>query len=255
MFALLGLMLIYFAIGLVALYKIEHQATGAHQHEEVHEAGKESTRAQTQAAPPSIASLSSRNRHDVVPSTSIEMSGTAVAAADGWSAVRGITRHDDEETKTEPVLLPLPEDSSLIVPTPANVDLEEGKYHPESQQQSQPAEPSRLQLRKTKTMTTAGPTSTLSFEPMTLAFRNLSYTINLPSGEPVELLKYVDGYFKPGTMTALMGSSGAGKTTLLDVLAGRKTQGKIDGEIRLDGEPINMRTYPRFIVRADTDLF
>lgn len=36
-------------------------------------------------------------------------------------------------------------------------------------------------------------------------------------------------------MTALMGSSGAGKTTLMDVIAGRKTSGKIRGQILLNG--------------------
>ncbi|EFN59030.1 hypothetical protein CHLNCDRAFT_19220 [Chlorella variabilis] len=34
-----------------------------------------------------------------------------------------------------------------------------------------------------------------------------------------------------------MGASGAGKTTLLDVIAQRKTQGIIEGEIRLNGHP------------------
>lgn len=38
-------------------------------------------------------------------------------------------------------------------------------------------------------------------------------------------------------MACLMGSSGAGKSTLLDVLAGRKTQGLIVGEIFLNGRP------------------
>lgn len=38
------------------------------------------------------------------------------------------------------------------------------------------------------------------------------------------LLDKVNGWIKPGQMTALMGASGAGKTTLLDVLAQRKTQ-------------------------------
>ena len=41
----------------------------------------------------------------------------------------------------------------------------------------------------------------------------------------------------PGQLTCLMGASGAGKTTLLDVVAGRKTQGVIEGEIRLNGWP------------------
>jgi len=58
-------------------------------------------------------------------------------------------------------------------------------------------------------------------------------------GEEVEvdLLRAVDGYFLPFTMTALMGSSGAGKTTLLDVLAGRKNTGTVRGKIFLNGVP------------------
>ncbi len=37
-----------------------------------------------------------------------------------------------------------------------------------------------------------------------------------------------------------MGSSGAGKTTLLDVLAKRKTIGKVEGTILLNGEPLKI---------------
>lgn len=44
-------------------------------------------------------------------------------------------------------------------------------------------------------------------------------------------------YAKPGMMIALMGTSGAGKTTLLDVLSQRKTVGKIEGEILVNGVP------------------
>ena len=39
----------------------------------------------------------------------------------------------------------------------------------------------------------------------------------------LRLLKDCSGVFRPGILTALLGSSGAGKTTLMDVLAGRKT--------------------------------
>ncbi|KAL2824234.1 ABC-2 type transporter-domain-containing protein [Aspergillus cavernicola] len=51
------------------------------------------------------------------------------------------------------------------------------------------------------------------------------------------ILDNIDGWVKPGTLTALMGVSGAGKTTLLDVLATRTTIGVITGEILVDGKP------------------
>jgi ABC-type transport system involved in cytochrome bd biosynthesis fused ATPase/permease subunit len=43
-------------------------------------------------------------------------------------------------------------------------------------------------------------------------------------GRPMlQLLRACSGAFRPGVLTALVGSSGAGKTTLMDVIAGRKT--------------------------------
>jgi ABC-type multidrug transport system ATPase subunit len=59
------------------------------------------------------------------------------------------------------------------------------------------------------------------------------------------LLKGVSGAFRPGVLTALMGVSGAGKTTLMDVLAGRKTGGYIDGEIKISGYPKKQETFAR----------
>ena len=56
-------------------------------------------------------------------------------------------------------------------------------------------------------------------------------------GEPRRLLDHVDGWVKPGTLTALMGVSGAGKTTLLDVLAERTTMGVITGDMLVNGKP------------------
>lgn len=55
-------------------------------------------------------------------------------------------------------------------------------------------------------------------------------------GEPRRILDHVDGWVKPGTLTALMGVSGAGKTTLLDCLADRVSMGVITGEMLVDGK-------------------
>jgi len=77
----------------------------------------------------------------------------------------------------------------------------------------------------------------LPFEPLTLAFRGIGYTVTVSSGESIALLSNVNGYFEPGTITALMGSNGAGKTTLLDVLAGRKNTGVVSGDVFINGAP------------------
>ncbi|KAH8649041.1 ABC-2 type transporter-domain-containing protein [Xylariales sp. PMI_506] len=63
---------------------------------------------------------------------------------------------------------------------------------------------------------------------------NVCYDIKIKN-EPRRILDNVDGWVKPGTLTALMGVSGAGKTTLLDALASRITMGVITGEMLVDG--------------------
>lgn len=70
-------------------------------------------------------------------------------------------------------------------------------------------------------------------------WKDLTYTVKTPSGDRV-LLDNVQGWVRPGTLGALMGSSGAGKTTLLDVLAQRKTDGTIHGSIQVDGRPLSV---------------
>lgn len=67
----------------------------------------------------------------------------------------------------------------------------------------------------------------------------LRYTVPVSNGERL-LLHNVDGYVKPGTVTALMGASGAGKTTLLDVLADRKTIGVIEGDRLVSGRALDL---------------
>ncbi|EFJ43615.1 ATP-binding cassette transporter [Volvox carteri f. nagariensis] len=96
----------------------------------------------------------------------------------------------------------------------------------------------------------------LAFRPVVMAFRNVSYFVK-PSGEPLplahlltdkkelQLLDRVSGVFRPGVLTSLMGASGAGKTTLMDVLAGRKTGGRVEGEQAVDGAPKRQSTFTR----------
>lgn len=82
------------------------------------------------------------------------------------------------------------------------------------------------------------PDAPVSIQKQTAIFHwdEVSYDIEI-KGEPRRLLDGVDGWVRPGTLTALMGVSGAGKTTLLDVLASRVTMGVVSGEMLVDGHP------------------
>ncbi|GLT27269.1 hypothetical protein SLA2020_022810 [Shorea laevis] len=93
----------------------------------------------------------------------------------------------------------------------------------------------------------------LPFQQLTMTFHNVSYFVDMPKemsaqGIPekkLQLLSNVSGVFSPGVLTALVGSSGAGKTTLMDVLAGRKTGGYIEGDIKISGYPKEQKTFAR----------
>ncbi|CAK7331242.1 unnamed protein product [Dovyalis caffra] len=93
----------------------------------------------------------------------------------------------------------------------------------------------------------------LPFQPLTMTFHNVNYFVDMPkemskqgiTEKKLQLLSNVSGVFSPGVLTALVGSSGAGKTTLMDVLAGRKTGGYIEGDIKISGHPKEQRTFAR----------
>ncbi|KAL4900736.1 hypothetical protein BDW74DRAFT_92620 [Aspergillus multicolor] len=65
-------------------------------------------------------------------------------------------------------------------------------------------------------------------------WQDVCYDIKI-KGENRRILSNVDGWVRPGTLTALMGVTGAGKTSLLDVLADRVTMGVITGDMLVDG--------------------
>ncbi|GME70519.1 unnamed protein product [Ambrosiozyma monospora] len=65
-------------------------------------------------------------------------------------------------------------------------------------------------------------------------WRDVCYEVKIKD-ENRRILDHVDGWVKPGTLTALMGASGAGKTTLLDVLANRVTMGVVSGQMFVNG--------------------
>lgn len=69
----------------------------------------------------------------------------------------------------------------------------------------------------------------------TFVWDSLDYEINV-NGTARKILMDVEGWIKPGTLTALMGASGAGKTTLLNVLANRTSIGVIGGETYVDAK-------------------
>ncbi|KAG6525841.1 hypothetical protein ZIOFF_015812 [Zingiber officinale] len=93
----------------------------------------------------------------------------------------------------------------------------------------------------------------LPFQPLTVAFKNINYYVDMPKQlkqagvkqDKLQLLRQVSGVFRPGVLTALMGVTGAGKTTLLDVLAGRKTAGHFEGSIKISGYPKKQDTFTR----------
>jgi ABC-type Mn2+/Zn2+ transport system ATPase subunit len=96
----------------------------------------------------------------------------------------------------------------------------------------------------------------LSFTPINLAFKDLCYFVPIEVEDPAtgkksvverQLLRSINGFARAGELTALMGSSGAGKTTLMDVIAGRKTSGRITGDILVNGHP---QQFPGFRRRA-----
>lgn len=86
-------------------------------------------------------------------------------------------------------------------------------------------------------------------------WKDLCYDI-MTKGEKRRILNNVDGWIKPGTLTALMGASGAGKTTLLDCLADRLSIGLVSGEVFVDGKPrgLSFQRQTGYVLQQDIHL-
>ncbi|KAF2834669.1 ABC transporter CDR4 [Patellaria atrata CBS 101060] len=69
-----------------------------------------------------------------------------------------------------------------------------------------------------------------------LHWKDLAYEIPV-AGRNKKILDEIEGWLKPGTLTALMGAKGVGKTSLMKVLSGRASIGIISGQILIHGRP------------------
>lgn len=80
--------------------------------------------------------------------------------------------------------------------------------------------------------------------------------INLELATGRKLLQHVDGWVRPGQMTALMGASGAGKTTLMTALSQRGAAGVITGDMLIDGKPLGpgFQKGTGLVLQADVHL-
>lgn len=73
----------------------------------------------------------------------------------------------------------------------------------------------------------------------------------------ITILHGVSGYFEKGTLTSLIGPSGSGKTTLLDIIAGRKTTGRITGKVTFAGRQPSrnfLRHFTAYVEQFGTNI-
>lgn len=87
-----------------------------------------------------------------------------------------------------------------------------------------------LFLNENITKTSSKPSIHTDRDVASVTWDLLNYDVKVKDGRR-QILNDVEGWIKPGSLTALMGASGAGKTTLLNVLANRKSTGIVSGDI------------------------
>lgn len=111
-------------------------------------------------------------------------------------------------------------------------------------------------IRKLQEMTnsTKLPTDDESYKlmaghtPATLLFRDTSYSVHEKT-----ILSGVQGVVHPGEIMAIMGASGAGKTSLLDILAHKNKDGRVDGQILVNGYGVTENQFKSIIGFVDQE--
>ncbi|KAJ6004038.1 hypothetical protein N7522_005683 [Penicillium canescens] len=82
------------------------------------------------------------------------------------------------------------------------------------------------------------PDQTITATESTFTWSDLELNVQIGK-ESRKLLDGVNGYCKPGTLTALVGASGAGKSTLLTALTQRESPGILSGSLFVDNHSID----------------
>jgi ATP-binding cassette subfamily G (WHITE) protein 2 (PDR) len=91
-----------------------------------------------------------------------------------------------------------------------------------------PLSSAALHVNKVNTSTTRMETADPKAAKSVFHWSGLGYEIK-KGKETRQILRDINGWVQPGTLTALMGCTGAGKTTLLDILANRVSIGTVSG--------------------------
>ena len=95
--------------------------------------------------------------------------------------------------------------------------------------------PTAQDIVASKTLSAGEVPTSIQKQTAVFHWQAVNYDIKVKEG-PRRLLEDMDGWVKPGTLTALMGATGAGKTTLLDTLASRVTMGVVSGQMLVNGQ-------------------
>ena len=97
------------------------------------------------------------------------------------------------------------------------------------------------------------PESASSSSPVKLKLTNLSKTYGNSSQKTVEALQPVNVEIHESEFLIFFGPSGCGKSTLLNIIAGFETA--TEGEITLDGSPVEGPHYDRLVMFQEHGLF